>query len=227
MPDLVTEVTIAADEGKPGFTPAQIGNPQLHALVVRFEDGIWPFKESARCPEFDDYFYAQYNPGSTCTTARRSTSTERSCSESSTRASRSRACASRSSAENCKGMRSRFSTPTVGREGMIARIREHCRLAKLFESWVIESENFEMMAPVPFALACFRIAPKVIAESELDGLNEKIMNDINASGEAYLSHTKLNGKFTIRLSVGSIRVEERHLVKVWELLNTEVEKSLK
>jgi aromatic-L-amino-acid decarboxylase len=48
------------------------------------------------------------------------------------------------------------------------------------------------------------------------------MNDINASGEAYLSHTKLNGKFTIRLSVGSIRVEERHLVKVWELLNSRI-----
>ena len=48
------------------------------------------------------------------------------------------------------------------------------------------------------------------------------MNNINASGEAYLSHTKLNGKFTLRLSVGSIRVEERHLVKVWELLNAEL-----
>jgi aromatic-L-amino-acid decarboxylase len=44
------------------------------------------------------------------------------------------------------------------------------------------------------------------------------MNDINASGDAYLSHTKLDGKFTLRLSVGSIRVEEKHLVKVWELL---------
>jgi aromatic-L-amino-acid decarboxylase len=112
-----------------------------------------------------------------------------------------------------------------GREGMIARLREHCRLAQMFASWVEESENFQMMAPVPFALVCFRIAPAGVAESDLDDLNEKIMNDINASGEAYLSHTKLNGKFTIRLSVGSIRVEERHLVKVWELLNAEVEKS--
>jgi aromatic-L-amino-acid decarboxylase len=45
------------------------------------------------------------------------------------------------------------------------------------------------------------------------------MNDINASGEAYLSHTKLNGHFTLRLSVGSVRVEERHLTKVWKMLN--------
>ena len=103
-----------------------------------------------------------------------------------------------------------------GREGLIDRIREHCRLANLFASWVDESSNFEMLAPVPFALVCFRACPAGV--DDLDALNEKIMNDINASGEAYLSHTKLDGKFTLRLSVGSIRVEEKHLVKVWELL---------
>ncbi len=104
-----------------------------------------------------------------------------------------------------------------GREGLIARLREHCRLAQLFASWVEESENWEMLAPVPFALVCFRACPNGV--DDLDALNEKIMNDINASGDAYLSHTKLNGKFTLRLSVGSIRVEERHLIKVWKLLN--------
>ena len=103
-----------------------------------------------------------------------------------------------------------------GREGLIARIREHCRLARLFASWVEESESFEMLAPIPFALVCFRACPAGV--DDLDSLNERIMNEINASGEAYLSHTKLDGKFTLRLSVGSIRVEERHLVKVWELL---------
>jgi aromatic-L-amino-acid decarboxylase len=97
-----------------------------------------------------------------------------------------------------------------GREGLIDRIREHCRLAQLFASWVEESENFEMLAPVPFALVCFRACPAGV--DNLDALNERIMNDINTSGEAYLSHTKLNGKFTLRLSVGSIRVEEWHLV---------------
>ncbi len=104
-----------------------------------------------------------------------------------------------------------------GQEGLIARIREHCRLARLFASWVDDSPDFEMLAPVPFALCCFRATPKNV--DDLDALNEKIMNEINASGEAYLSHTKLGGKFTLRLSVGSIRVEERHLRKVWDLLN--------
>ncbi len=104
-----------------------------------------------------------------------------------------------------------------GQEGLIARLREHCRLARLFASWVDDSENFEMLAPVPFALCCFRANPRNV--KDLDWLNETIMNEINASGEAYLSHTKLDGKFTLRLSVGSIRVEERHLQKVWDLLN--------
>ena len=106
-----------------------------------------------------------------------------------------------------------------GQQGLIDRIREHCRLARLFAAWVDDSKDFEMMAPVPFALVCFRAAPEGKTEEEIERLNEKIMNEINESGEAYLSHTKLNGKYTLRLSVGSIRVEERHLRKVWDLLN--------
>jgi aromatic-L-amino-acid decarboxylase len=107
-----------------------------------------------------------------------------------------------------------------GVEGLQARLREHCRLARAFASWVEASADFEMMAPVPFALVCFRACPSGV--NDLDSLNEKIMNDINASGEAYLSHTKLNGKFTLRLSVGSIRVEQRHITKVWDLLQKKI-----
>jgi aromatic-L-amino-acid/L-tryptophan decarboxylase len=113
-----------------------------------------------------------------------------------------------------------------GQEGLIERIREHCRLAKMFAMWVEMSPQFELMAPVPFALVCFRAVPKdrtfvseELMEKYFDEVNERIMNEINASGEAYLSHTKLHGKFTLRLSVGSIRVEERHIRKVWDLLN--------
>ncbi|MFL6466646.1 MAG: pyridoxal phosphate-dependent decarboxylase family protein [Pyrinomonadaceae bacterium] len=107
-----------------------------------------------------------------------------------------------------------------GREGLEARLREHCRLANLFATWVEASADFEMMAPVPFALVCFRACPA--GAENLDSLNERIMNEINKSGQAYLSHTKLNGRFTLRLSVGSIRVEERHLKKVWDLLNEQL-----
>ena len=81
-----------------------------------------------------------------------------------------------------------------------------------------------MLAPLPFALACFRACPKGV--DDLNALNEQIMDEINASGDAYLSHTKLNGKFALRLSVGSIRVEERHLTKVWKILNDRLKAAL-
>jgi aromatic-L-amino-acid decarboxylase len=103
-----------------------------------------------------------------------------------------------------------------GQQGLIERIREHCRLAKTLASWIEESKDWELLAPVPFALVCFRAAPQGV--SDLDAFNEKLMTVINESGAAYISHTKLNGKYTLRLSIGSIRAEERHIRKIWDLL---------
>ena len=111
-----------------------------------------------------------------------------------------------------------------GQEGLIKRLREHCRLARLLANWIDDAENFEMLAPVPFALVCFRACPKNV--EDLDALNEAIMNEINASGEAYLSHTKLNGKYAIRLSIGSIKVEQKHIEKIWNLLNEKLQSKL-
>lgn len=111
-----------------------------------------------------------------------------------------------------------------GHEGLAARIREHCRLARLFASWVEESNDWEILAPVPFGLVCFRANPSNKTEEELEAINEKIMNDINASGKAYLSHTKLNGKYTLRLAIGNIRTQERHIKEIWDLLNQELAK---
>jgi aromatic-L-amino-acid decarboxylase len=115
-----------------------------------------------------------------------------------------------------------------GHEGLAARIREHCRLAQLFASWIEESSDWEMMAPTPFALVCFRAHPHVQAQTEhgaakrLDALNEAIMHGVNATGKAFLSHTKLNDKLTLRLSIGNIRTTERHVRQVWELLNEQL-----
>jgi aromatic-L-amino-acid decarboxylase len=115
-----------------------------------------------------------------------------------------------------------------GHEGLAARIREHCRLAQLFASWIEESTDWEMMAPTPFALVCFRAHPRVEPETEeaeakrLDVLNEAIMHGVNATGKAFLSHTKLNDKLTLRLSIGNIRTTERHVRQVWELLNEQL-----
>jgi aromatic-L-amino-acid decarboxylase len=95
----------------------------------------------------------------------------------------------------------------------------------MFAKSVDESADWELLAPVPFALVCFRAVPEGI--EDLDAFNEKLMTAINDSGAAYISHTKLNGKYTLRLSIGSIRAEERHIRKVWDLLNefsTELQK---
>ena len=99
-----------------------------------------------------------------------------------------------------------------GQEGLAARIREHCRLARLFAAWVDESEDWELMAPVPLGLVCFRAVGD-------DALNESIMHGVNASGRALLSHTRLNDKLTLRLSIGNIRTTEKHVRDVWALLN--------
>ena len=117
-----------------------------------------------------------------------------------------------------------------GHEGLAQRIREHCRLAKLFASWVEESPDWELLAPLPFALVCFRACPKTGGETEaarakrLDVLNEAIMHGVNATGKALLSHTRLHDKLTLRLSIGNIRTTEKHVRQVWELLNDQLER---
>jgi aromatic-L-amino-acid decarboxylase len=115
-----------------------------------------------------------------------------------------------------------------GHEGLAARIREHCRLAKLFASWVEADPNWELLAPLPLALVCFRACPPTEAPDEaarnarLDVLNEAIMHGVTATGKALLSHTRLNDKLTLRLSIGNIRTTEKHVRQVWELLNEQL-----
>ena len=115
-----------------------------------------------------------------------------------------------------------------GHEGLAARIREHCRLGRLFAGWVEASTDWELLAPVPFGLVCFRACPRQEGETEtaraarLDALNEAIMNNLNASGEMFFSHTRLNNVFTLRLAIGNIHTTESHVRRAWELLNQQL-----
>ena len=115
-----------------------------------------------------------------------------------------------------------------GSDGLAARIREHCRLARQFGSWVEAAADWELMAPIPLGLVCFRACPQVEGElpeeraKRLDELNERVMHRLNASGKAFLSHTRLNDKLTLRLAIGNIRTNEQHVRQVWELLNQEL-----
>ena len=85
-----------------------------------------------------------------------------------------------------------------GREGLQAIIREHVRLAELFEQWVADEPGWELCAPRPFSLVCFRLEGS-------DEENEAIMERVNDSGEIFLSHTKLDGRFVLRLAIGNAR----------------------
>ncbi len=104
-----------------------------------------------------------------------------------------------------------------GVSGLRARIREHCRLAQLFAGWVEADPRFELRAPVPFSLVCFRA---VLGESgeEQDRLNEAILARVNAAGPVFLSHTQLEGRWVLRLSIGNLRTTEKHVVQAWDLI---------
>jgi aromatic-L-amino-acid decarboxylase len=100
-----------------------------------------------------------------------------------------------------------------GREGLQAVIREHLRLARLFASWVEAEPDWEVVAPVPFSVVCFR-------REGSDEENEALMERVNATGEVYLSHTRLDDRFVIRLAVGNARTTEADVARVWELLRS-------
>jgi aromatic-L-amino-acid/L-tryptophan decarboxylase len=108
-----------------------------------------------------------------------------------------------------------------GQEGLAARIREHIRLARLFAGWVDEATTFERLAPTLFSTICFRAHPiGMDDESKLEAMNEGIMNSINEQGRFFLSHTKLNGTFTIRVAIGNLRTKETDIRDLWNLLQT-------
>jgi aromatic-L-amino-acid decarboxylase len=106
-----------------------------------------------------------------------------------------------------------------GADGLRARLAEHIRLARLFAEWVDADPQFERLAPVPFSVVCFRASLSGLDAAELNRLNERILELVNSSGEVFLSHTKLDGRYTLRLAIGHIRTTEAHIRRAWELLH--------
>ena len=107
-----------------------------------------------------------------------------------------------------------------GQEGIRVRLREHIRLAQEFAGWVDEDPGFERLAPVPFSVVCFRARPRSVEpdDTRLDQFNTALLDRVNASGKVYLSHTELNGRFTLRLAIGNLRTTQEHVRTAWELL---------
>ncbi len=101
-----------------------------------------------------------------------------------------------------------------GREGLQRLIREHVRLAELFESWVREEPGWEIAAPRHLSLVCFRL------EGD-DERNERLLERVNASGEIFLSHTRLHDRFVLRLAIGNARTTEADVAQAWRVLRQE------
>jgi aromatic-L-amino-acid decarboxylase len=112
-----------------------------------------------------------------------------------------------------------------GARGLRAYIREHVRLAELFESWVRADARFELAAARSLSLVCFRLAPRAEEAPEAtDARNRALLEQLNASGSAFLTHTVLpavggrSARYVLRLAIGAARTEEKHVRACWEAL---------
>jgi len=99
-----------------------------------------------------------------------------------------------------------------GAEGLRAMHREHIRLARLFADWVEADPTWELVAPLRFSLVVFR-------RNGSDEENEAILEQANRSGEIFLSHTRLDGRYVLRLAIGNARTTEEDVRQAWEVLN--------
>ncbi len=103
-----------------------------------------------------------------------------------------------------------------GVEGLRHHIRRHVALAQQFTGWVRDDPRFELAAPVPLNLVCFRLKAG-------DDANRRLLETLNASGDLFLTHTVLDGKYTLRMSIGQAHTEERHIAAAWEAIQQAVE----
>jgi aromatic-L-amino-acid/L-tryptophan decarboxylase len=101
-----------------------------------------------------------------------------------------------------------------GVEGLQHHVRQHVALAQEFVGWVRNDKRFELAAPAPLNLVCFR-------HKGGDAVNQALMDRLNRSGDLYLTHTKLNDRFTLRLSVGQTNTQRRHVEKAWRRIQEE------
>ena len=105
-----------------------------------------------------------------------------------------------------------------GLEGVQERIRCHIEMADSLATWVENHPNFERLAPTPFSVVCFRARPEGLEGEELDRFNMELMEHVNASGEIFLSHTKLDDGISLRVAIGNLATVESDVERCRELL---------
>jgi aromatic-L-amino-acid decarboxylase len=102
----------------------------------------------------------------------------------------------------------------VGASGLRTHIRRGVALAELFEGWVRDAEGWELCAPRPFSVVCFRLTGE-------DERNRALLERVNSSGEIFISHAILRGRYVLRLAVGQMRTQEEDVRRAWDVLRRE------
>ncbi|MBV9334167.1 MAG: amino acid decarboxylase, partial [Candidatus Eremiobacteraeota bacterium] len=108
-----------------------------------------------------------------------------------------------------------------GAEGIRQRLREHIALAQEFAQWVRAEPHWEVVAPHPLSVVCFRHTPPGLDEAQMEARNAAILEGVNKSGEVFLSHTKINGRYALRLAIGNLRTQRDDVEFAWDLLKRE------
>ena len=105
-----------------------------------------------------------------------------------------------------------------GTEQLAGIIESHCAMAQRLAERVAESDDFELLAPAPLSVVCLRARSAGATDDELDSLNQRLLDAVNASGRFFLSHTRLRGVFAVRVAFGTLRTTEAHADALWRLL---------
>jgi aromatic-L-amino-acid/L-tryptophan decarboxylase len=101
--------------------------------------------------------------------------------------------------------------------GLRDRIRHHCALAQELAGWVRAEPGFELAAPVPFSVVCCRMTRRATGEAQ-DKRTERVINEVNAAGPVFISPTRLRGRMVLRIAIGNLRTQRRHVETAWELI---------
>jgi aromatic-L-amino-acid decarboxylase len=114
-----------------------------------------------------------------------------------------------------------FVIRNFGVTGIKEKIRDHITYATELENLINQSKVFEMITPRTLNLVCFRYIPDSNLDDEtLNKLNENLLQELNETGKLFLTHTKLHGKYTLRLVIGQTNVTRNHVLNAWELIKS-------
>jgi aromatic-L-amino-acid decarboxylase len=114
-----------------------------------------------------------------------------------------------------------FVIRSYGVSGLQAVIRRHVAMAAELVSWIEAAADFELMAPAPLGLVCFRYNPREmnLSDDQIDELNASLLSRVNATRRVHLTHTRLSGRYVIRVAIGQRQTQPEHVAEVWRLIN--------